>query len=139
MTTSCQSPTIYWCCQKQNANLIDRMNSTNAKWVPVEVFTWPNTYEYAMSDLLFPYGAAFICASICSAVGLYAFFVNGASYQNLCICGAVSCTKRNLVYELDKIYNAVQGLCLKCVRHKAFGESRAQCGAHLISGAMVYL
>ena len=62
-----------------------------------------------------------------------------ASYQNLCICGAVSCTKRNLVYELDKIYNAVQALCLKCVRHKAFGESRAQCGAHLISGAMVYL
>jgi len=30
------------------------MNSTNAKWVPVEVFTWPNTYEYTMSDLLFP-------------------------------------------------------------------------------------
>jgi hypothetical protein len=59
------------------------MNSTNAKWVPVDVFTWPNTYEYAMSDLLFPYGVAFICAFICSAVGLYAFFVNGASYQNL--------------------------------------------------------
>jgi hypothetical protein len=36
-----------------------------------------------MLDLLLTYGIAFICAFICSAIGLHAFFVNGSSYQNL--------------------------------------------------------
>ena len=29
------------------------------------------------------YGVAFLCALSCSAIGLYAFYVNNASYQNL--------------------------------------------------------
>lgn len=36
-----------------------------------------------MSDLLITYGVAFLCGLGCSAVGLYAFFVNDESYQNL--------------------------------------------------------
>jgi hypothetical protein len=51
--------------------------------VPVVVNTWPITYVYAALDLLLAYGVAFLCALSCSAVGLYAFRVNNASYQNL--------------------------------------------------------
>jgi hypothetical protein len=47
------------------------------------VNTWPITYVYAALDLLLAYGVAFLCALSCSAVGLYAFYVNNASYQNL--------------------------------------------------------
>ncbi|CAG5153773.1 uncharacterized protein ALTATR162_LOCUS3323 [Alternaria atra] len=42
----------------------------------------------------------------------------------ICTCKTVSCIKSNLVSELDKIYNTVQGLCLYCVRHKALGERK---------------
>lgn len=49
----------------------------------VTVNTWPVTYVYTASDLLLAYGVAFIFALACSAIGLYAFFVNNASYQNL--------------------------------------------------------
>lgn len=47
------------------------------------VNTWPVTYIYLASDLLLAYGIAFLCALSCSAVGLYAFYINKASYQNL--------------------------------------------------------
>jgi hypothetical protein len=47
------------------------------------VNTWPVTYVYAALDLLLAYGVAFLCALSCSAVGLYALYVNNASYQNL--------------------------------------------------------
>lgn len=58
-------------------------NGTLADFVPVVVNTWPVTYIYAASDLLLAYGVAFLCALSCSAIGLYAFYVNNASYQNL--------------------------------------------------------
>jgi hypothetical protein len=51
--------------------------------VPVTVNTWPVTYVYTVSGLILAYGVAFLCALSCSAVGLYAFYVNSASYQNL--------------------------------------------------------
>jgi hypothetical protein len=49
----------------------------------VEVSSYPVTYSYSISGLLIPYGSAFLCALGCSIVGLYAFFANNASYQNL--------------------------------------------------------
>ena len=101
------------------------MNSTNAKWVPVEVFTWPNTYEYAMSDPLFPYGAAFICAFICSAVGLYAFFVNGASYQNLFSTYFRATKDMNLRSQLVTGDKGADPL------PKAFAESRVVLGGYV--------
>jgi hypothetical protein len=51
--------------------------------VPVTVNNWPVTYVYTASGLILAYGVAFMCALSCSAVGLYAFYVNNASYQNL--------------------------------------------------------
>lgn len=45
--------------------------------------TWPTTYVYTASELLLAYGVAFLCALSCSVVGLYAFYMNNASYQNL--------------------------------------------------------
>lgn len=41
------------------------------------------TYVYTASDLILAYGVAFLCALSCSVIGLYAFYVNNASYQNL--------------------------------------------------------
>lgn len=51
--------------------------------VTVEVHTWPITYVYSMSDLLITYGVAFLCALTSTIAGLFAFFSNGSSYQNL--------------------------------------------------------
>lgn len=51
--------------------------------MPVTVNTWPVTYVYTASGLILAYGMAFLCALSCCAVGLYAFYVNNASYQNL--------------------------------------------------------
>lgn len=51
--------------------------------MPATVNTWPVTYVYTASGLILAYGVAFLCALSCSAVGLYAFYVNNASYQNL--------------------------------------------------------
>jgi hypothetical protein len=47
------------------------------------VNTWPITYVYAVLDLRLACGVAFLCALSCSAVGLYAFYVNNANYQDL--------------------------------------------------------
>lgn len=58
-------------------------NGTLAELVPVTVNTWPVTYVYTASGLILAYGVAFLCALSCSAVGLYAFYVNNASYQNI--------------------------------------------------------
>ena len=58
-------------------------NGSLAELVPVTVNTWPVTYVYTASGLILAYGVAFLCALSCSAVGLYAFYVNNASYQNL--------------------------------------------------------
>lgn len=51
--------------------------------MPVTVNNWPVTYVYTASSLILAYGMAFLCALSCSAVGLHAFYVNNASYQNL--------------------------------------------------------
>ena len=51
--------------------------------MPVTVNTWPVTYVYTASGLILAYGVAFLCALSCSAIGLYAFYINNASYQNL--------------------------------------------------------
>lgn len=49
----------------------------------ITVNTWPVTYVYVKWELLLPYGISVLCALGCSCVGLQAFFVNDASYQNL--------------------------------------------------------
>ena len=64
-------------------NVYSSKNGTLAELVPVTVNTWPVTYVYTASGLILAYGVAFLCALGCSAVGLYAFYVNNASYQNL--------------------------------------------------------
>jgi hypothetical protein len=57
-----------------------------------------------------------------------------------CPCGSPSRLKHTLLIELDKTYDAVQSLCLKCVRHKALGDSKPPCAKfHLTTGAMVHL
>lgn len=38
---------------------------------------------YAPRELLLAYGISFLCALACSCVGLHAFFINDASYQNV--------------------------------------------------------
>ncbi|GAB7332768.1 hypothetical protein MBLNU13_g04501t3 [Cladosporium sp. NU13] len=58
-------------------------NGTLAELGPVTVNTWPVTYVCTASGLILAYGVAFLCALSCSAVGIYAFYVNNASYQNL--------------------------------------------------------
>ncbi|KAF2019622.1 hypothetical protein BU24DRAFT_448077 [Aaosphaeria arxii CBS 175.79] len=58
-------------------------NGTASEFVPVMINSWPITYKYAASELLVPYGIAFVCALICSVVGMRAVWVNNASYQNL--------------------------------------------------------
>lgn len=58
-------------------------NSSSTETVKVAVTTWPVTYVYSMSDLLITYGVAFLCALVCSAIGLHAFYANGGSYQNV--------------------------------------------------------
>jgi hypothetical protein len=47
------------------------------------VENWKVTYVYTESGLLIAYGISLICTIICAMVGLYAFFVNDASYQNI--------------------------------------------------------
>lgn len=54
-----------------------------ADLLPVIVNNWPVTYVYTASGLILAYGVAFLCTLGCSAVGIYAFYVNNASYQNL--------------------------------------------------------
>jgi hypothetical protein len=54
-----------------------------AEHVPVQVETWPITYVYSPLDLFIAYGASFIAAIICTAIGMRAFFTNNASYQNM--------------------------------------------------------
>lgn len=49
----------------------------------VTVNSWPVTYVYAQSELLLAYGISVLCTLGCSSVGLHAFFVNDASYQNI--------------------------------------------------------
>jgi len=49
----------------------------------VTVTSYPVTYVYNQFDLLLPYGLSFLFALICSTIGLHAFVVNHASYQNL--------------------------------------------------------
>jgi hypothetical protein len=57
-----------------------------------------------------------------------------------CPCKAPSCLKSTLLIELDKIYDAVNGLCLECVRHKALGHSKPPCAnSHPTTGAMIHL
>lgn len=45
--------------------------------------TWKVTYVYEDSGLLLAYGISFLCTLVCAVVGLYAFFINDASYQNI--------------------------------------------------------
>ena len=58
-------------------------NASQADNLPVQVTSYPITYVYDAEALLLAYGIAFVCSVACCAVGLYAFFVNHASYQNL--------------------------------------------------------
>jgi hypothetical protein len=58
-------------------------NSSLADLIPVEVTTYPIPYVYDDETLLIAYGVALVSNVLCCAVGLYAFFVNHASYQNL--------------------------------------------------------
>ena len=45
--------------------------------------TWPITYVYTRSDLFIAYGVSFLAALLCTMVGIRAYFVNDASYQNM--------------------------------------------------------
>jgi hypothetical protein len=58
-------------------------NSSQAAFVPVQVTSYPITYVYDSETLLLAYGLAFGCSVVCAAIGLFAYFVNDASYQNL--------------------------------------------------------
>lgn len=51
--------------------------------MPVRVTSWPITYVYQQADLLLAYGLAIFSTLGCSMLGLYAFFANGSSYQNI--------------------------------------------------------
>jgi hypothetical protein len=102
------------------------MNSTNVEWVPVEVFTWPTTYEYAMSELLITYGAAFICAFVCSAIGLFAFFFsNGSSYQNLFSTYFRATNDLNLRSQIESVDHGSDPL------PEAFAKARVALGEHV--------
>lgn len=46
------------------------------------VYTAPNTYVYDSFDLLLAYGVGILSTILCAIVGLHAFIVNDASYQN---------------------------------------------------------
>lgn len=60
-----------------------RKNASVADSIPVLVNTWPVTYVYSKADLLLAYGTSIACAIVCCLVGLHAFAINNASYQNL--------------------------------------------------------
>lgn len=60
----------------------NRKDSTQAEYIPVHVTTYPNTFVYEPRDLLIAYGLSLFCAIVCSLIGLHAFYVNNASYQN---------------------------------------------------------
>lgn len=60
-----------------------RKNETEADLISVEHETWPLTYVYEPRDLLLAYGLSLLCAACCTIMGLHAFWVNHASYQNL--------------------------------------------------------
>lgn len=78
------------CSCKSTSNRLPRKsltsrskNVTTAEAIPLTINTWPVLYVYARSDLLLAYGISLLCALICSLVGLQAFFINNASYQNI--------------------------------------------------------
>lgn len=54
-----------------------------ANFVPVRVTSWPITYVCQQTDLLLAYGFAIFSTLGCSNLGLYTFFANGSSYQNI--------------------------------------------------------
>lgn len=54
-----------------------------ADHVPTQVTTYPVKYVYSKSELLIPYGVSLACALCCAIVGMYAFQINDASYQNI--------------------------------------------------------
>ena len=51
--------------------------------IPILVNTWPVTYVYRKADLFLADGTSVAYAIVCCVVGLHAFAVNNASYQNL--------------------------------------------------------
>ncbi|KAI4708106.1 uncharacterized protein J4E92_006292 [Alternaria infectoria] len=57
-----------------------------------------------------------------------------------CACKSLArYTKATLIAELDKIYDAVDGLCLDCVRQKVLGEQKRECRVpHAMREATVY-
>ena len=63
--------------------VLSRKIPSQAELVPVTVTTYPITYTYAEWQLLTAYGLAFLFALLCTVLGSYAFFINGASYQNV--------------------------------------------------------
>lgn len=59
------------------------MSPADTDPIPITVTTYPITYTYAEYQLLTAYGLASIFAVLCAVIGLYAFYANSASYQNL--------------------------------------------------------
>jgi hypothetical protein len=57
-------------------------NFSQADRILVKVTSYPIQYVYKPQDLLLAYSPSFFCALACTLVGLHAFFVNGASYQD---------------------------------------------------------
>lgn len=65
------------------ADMAPSKNSSVAEPVQVSVYPWEVAYIYTGSGLLLAYGISMLCTLVCAIVGLYAFFINDASYQNV--------------------------------------------------------
>jgi len=101
--------------------------------VPVKVFTWPVTYVYSQSGLLLVYGIALVCALLCAAMGLRAFFNSKASYQNLFLTYLRVTDDSSLRDRLDPddkgadpLPKAVATYCLTLSGHVDQGEQDGQ-------------
>lgn len=58
-------------------------SSPDLQIIPVHVTSWPNTYVYDRKEPSIPYGLGLLATLVYTIVGMHAFLVNDASYQDV--------------------------------------------------------